>query len=161
MKKIFFLTLISVSILTYGQSVSPDVISSTGDYYITSKVSLSWTLGEMITETVSNSNTILTQGFQQPSYQLVSIYEHPDISFDVNIYPNPTYGSLTIDVTKNPDIQLKILIYDLQGKQLENIDLENGSKKIDISSYGSGNYLLSFVSNRGEIIRTFKILKLN
>lgn len=49
-----------------AQSVSPEVISSAGDYYENGNVSLSWTLGEIATETYTNGNVILTQGFQQP-----------------------------------------------------------------------------------------------
>jgi len=49
-----------------AQSVSPEVVSSAGDYYENANVSLSWTLGEIATETYTNGNIILTQGFQQP-----------------------------------------------------------------------------------------------
>jgi len=49
-----------------AQSVSPEVISSAGDYYEGANASLSWTLGEIATETYSNGTNILTQGFQQP-----------------------------------------------------------------------------------------------
>ena len=50
----------------FAQSVSPEVVASAGDYYENANVSLSWTLGEIATETYSTGNIILTQGFQQP-----------------------------------------------------------------------------------------------
>ena len=49
-----------------AQSVSPQVVASSGDYYQGANASLSWTLGEIATETYSNGSVILTQGFQQP-----------------------------------------------------------------------------------------------
>ncbi len=52
--------------LLMSQSVSPEVISSSGDYFEGSNASISWTLGEIATETYSNGSVILTQGFQQP-----------------------------------------------------------------------------------------------
>jgi len=61
---ILLAVLIPVYIL--AQSVSPEVVSSAGDYYENANVSLSWTLGEIATETYTNGNIILTQGFQQP-----------------------------------------------------------------------------------------------
>jgi len=49
-----------------AQSLSPTVIATAGDYSASSSVSLSWTLGEIATETFSNGGYILCQGFQQP-----------------------------------------------------------------------------------------------
>ncbi len=67
MKKIFgFLFTILVPLFISAQSVSPQVISSSGDYYEGVNASLSWTLGEIATETFTAGNVILTQGFQQP-----------------------------------------------------------------------------------------------
>lgn len=82
-------------ILIYSQSVSPEVISSAGDYYEGANVSLSWTLGEIATETYSNGNVILTQGFQQP----FGITIH-GIDLDVLVYLEGPYasGSMNIDL---------------------------------------------------------------
>jgi hypothetical protein len=52
-----------------AQSVSPEVISTAGDYFSNSNASISWTMSELVTETFTNGNTILTQGFQQ-SYSI-------------------------------------------------------------------------------------------
>jgi hypothetical protein len=49
-----------------GQTLSPEIISSSGGYFENTNASLSWTLGETATETLVNGNIILTQGFQQP-----------------------------------------------------------------------------------------------
>ncbi|MCD4696362.1 MAG: hypothetical protein K8S16_09005 [Bacteroidales bacterium] len=61
-------TLIFMSIIsfTYTQSIERDVIANSGDYYEGTNVSLSWTVGEIATETYANGSYILTQGFQQP-----------------------------------------------------------------------------------------------
>jgi len=48
-----------------SQSVTPDVIASSGGNYNGSGANLSWTVGELVTETYSAGNTTLTQGFQQ------------------------------------------------------------------------------------------------
>jgi hypothetical protein len=67
MKCITILTpLCSCFLFLSGQTLSPDVISSAGNYFETPNASLSWTLGETAAETFTNGNIILTQGFQQP-----------------------------------------------------------------------------------------------
>jgi len=53
-----------------SQSIERDIVASSGDYFEGAGISLSWTLGEVATETYANGNTILTQGFQQPDITL-------------------------------------------------------------------------------------------
>lgn len=56
-----------------AQSLSPQVIASSGGYYSNGSGSLSWTLGETMTETFTSGSPQLTQGFQQPDAVLVNI----------------------------------------------------------------------------------------
>ena len=66
MKNQFLLYLnLLLAICLSGQSLTPEVVSSSGDYFEGANASLSWTLGELATETFDNGNNILTQGFQQ------------------------------------------------------------------------------------------------
>ncbi len=68
---IFTITFFLVGITTcLSQSIERSVVASSGDYYEAGNISLSWTLGEIATETHTSGNTILTQGFQQPDITL-------------------------------------------------------------------------------------------
>ena len=49
----------------FGQTLTPEVLAASGDYFTSTSNSLSWTLGESVIETYSSSNNSLTQGFQQ------------------------------------------------------------------------------------------------
>ena len=69
-----------------AQSVSPEVVASAGNYFEGTGVSLSWTLGELATETFSNGSIILTQGFQQPI--IISIQ---GIDLDLMVYLEGPY----------------------------------------------------------------------
>jgi hypothetical protein len=67
MKRLFILIpLIAWFLPVSAQTLSPEVISSAGGYFENTDASLSWTLGETVTETFTGTNVILTQGFQQP-----------------------------------------------------------------------------------------------
>jgi len=55
-----------------AQMISPQVISSGGYEYSAGGNSFSWTLGEIATETYSIPSVTLAQGFQQPSYLVIS-----------------------------------------------------------------------------------------
>jgi len=79
-----------------AQSVSPEVISSAGDYYEGANASLSWTLGEIATETYDNGTNILTQGFQQPiTVALVGI------DLDVLVYLEGPYSGTEMNTDLN------------------------------------------------------------
>lgn len=160
MKKIFVLILIARFSVVCGQSVAPDVIGSSGDFYKNAKVILSWTLGECITETDSAAGIVLTQGFQQPDYSLVSIYEHPDIQMLVKAYPNPTTGKITIEIPDKQTNACSLTIRNLNGQLLLNETFTGNSKQIDLSLYAKGEYVLSILLKNGEIAKTFKIVKI-
>ena len=53
-----------------AQTLSPSVLPSAGGYFSASNGSLSWTLGETMTPTLTAGATMLTQGFQQPEVQI-------------------------------------------------------------------------------------------
>ncbi|MCD4697881.1 MAG: hypothetical protein K8S16_16775 [Bacteroidales bacterium] len=80
-KRISILVLFLIPLFVVSQSVSPEVVSSAGDYFEGANASLSWTLGEIATETYTSGNIILTQGFQQPT--AITIH---GIDLDVLVY---------------------------------------------------------------------------
>ena len=63
--KILSILYFAATILCTAQSIERDVVAGSGDYFEGANSSLSWTLGEIATETYTAGNIILTQGFQQ------------------------------------------------------------------------------------------------
>lgn len=63
-KNLLFICILGVFAIQ-AQSLSPTVIATSGGYFSGTTVCLSWTLGEIATETFSSGIYILTQGFQQ------------------------------------------------------------------------------------------------
>jgi hypothetical protein len=87
-KKII-LAALAVVILCF-QTNAQQVIASAGGYSVGETVSLSWTLGEPVTETFSGGGIILTQGFQQPySFYLQQILNIPTGWSGVSSYIDP------------------------------------------------------------------------
>lgn len=90
-----YVLLIATSLLCsvgYAQSVTPFVVSPAGDFFVNTaaNASLSFTVGEMaMVETFSAPNNILTQGFQQPVVQIISVGEGVDYINEFVVYPNP------------------------------------------------------------------------
>lgn len=68
--QILTIVFLAGAMMCSAQSVERDVVASSGDYYEGTNISLSWTLGEIATETYITGDNILTQGFQQPHITL-------------------------------------------------------------------------------------------
>ena len=63
----FILAVLFFTVCSFSQiALEPSVIASGGTYSETETMSISWTLGELATTTLTEGDMILTQGFQQP-----------------------------------------------------------------------------------------------
>jgi uncharacterized repeat protein (TIGR02543 family) len=87
MKKLTFtLGLMLFVFASFSQTNDLQVISSAGDYFVGTEITLSWTLGETVIETFINEEAgiMLTQGFQQGDFSLtptiytVTLLANPD-----------------------------------------------------------------------------------
>jgi len=86
--KLLLLTLVLLAVSKFA--ASQQVVATAGGYFETDNMSLSWTLGETVTETFAADNFILTQGFQQPySFYLSQILNIPAGWSGVSSYIDP------------------------------------------------------------------------
>ena len=105
--------IISISQL-YAQSTSPEVIATSGDLITGTGGSLSYTVGEPVTETIIDED-MLTQGFQQPKFSVSFIEETVDWNHEVKVYPVPTSNYIHIEFGKRIN-DMMIEVFDIQGK---------------------------------------------
>ena len=89
----------------------------------------------------------------------VGIEELTD-NISLNVYPNPTTGIFTLDLTTSSDIKGRMSITSIDGKVVLSDAIEgNGliSKSIDISHLANGIYYLKLETK--DAIKTYKVLK--
>ncbi len=154
MKKIL-LTLVLFSLFFINLNAQ-EVISTSGDYFENSSGSLSWTVGESMTETYSNGTNILTQGFQQSEITAVSVFELENTGITVNIAPNPTTDFINLYVNDFKDINYQL--YDFSGKMLKQANVYSGETKISFAELSYAAYFLKIMKGT-QILKTFKIIK--
>lgn len=71
-----------------------------------------------------------------------------------SVYPNPATEELFI---KNPLTEsAKMQVYDVTGKQVNELNIGLNTTRINISTYTSGIYLYTFTDNNSEILHTGK-----
>ncbi len=90
MKNILLSTIALTFLACIFQANAQQVVASSGGYFESENLSLSWTLGEPVIETFSNGDLILTQGFQQPyNFYLQQILNIPMGWSGVSSYLDP------------------------------------------------------------------------
>lgn len=144
--------------LAFGQSVERSVIASAGDYRSAGNISISWTLGETVIQTVTAGSVMLTQGFQQPGSATNSLKEL--IKSSITVFPNPSNGLFKINLAGFNDLdQLIIYVYDAAGKQvaLKNINVVSGAAGLDLTSLPEGVYTVHFSSSNQAVSATYRL----
>lgn len=155
------------AVLTPGwllaQSNDLSLVSTAGDFFQTENYTLSWSLGEVISETYSGTNIVLTQGFQQPD-QLPNTINNPKgkMSWSFHLYPNPCQQFIYIELMNNeirtqlPD---RYEIYDIQGKQIVTGLITEPVLKLDMSSFKNSVYGIRFFSSTSQENQTMLFQK--
>tara|TARA_R110002110_G_scaffold109753_4_gene273632 strand:- start:7052 stop:7540 length:489 start_codon:yes stop_codon:yes gene_type:complete len=130
-----------------GQSIERQVIGSAGGVMKSQNICISYTIGEAFVSYHNNGNILMSEGFQQGEItQLTDIgIEEEDDGIDIEIYPNPTTGSVTLKIEEK-DIESKytVAVFNIENKLLF-MDVCNGTDKylnIDMTGYAPGLYIV-------------------
>lgn len=154
----------------WAQSLSPQVVASSGSYGTGGGYSLSWTVGEMAaTATLTGGSTILTQGFQQPTDVVNGLL---DLSRDGGgsfiVYPVPATDHLWYGYEWDTRGEVTLTLHDVTGRDLgwtaqEHYQSGKAVQQLDCSQYAAGTYVIDarFTSASGEVrtvSRQFQII---
>jgi len=124
MKKIHILFFImSVGIVAKAQTLSPQVISSGGNYGSSSVGTISYTIGQpSAVTTATSSNAILTQGFQQVDNLSTGISQvSANVLNNMLLYPNPASNLINLKCNFIKAGNLQAIIFNSLGQQIKTI----------------------------------------
>lgn len=139
-----------------AQSLSPEIISNAGGNFENQAVgTLSWTIGEVVTESFEGSDITLTQGFQQSELKLSSIKE--ELPFTIKVFPNPTSDLLFIEGEFDKEYLVRLL--SVNGKVLKANHISDSNTSIKIIDLPSSNYFLQIVDESTLNNNIYKIIK--
>jgi len=120
MKAILLLTALYLAINANAQQTTPQVIATSGNVSQQGNASISYTIGETVTPTATNGTTIITQGYQQPHYNITLLPPYQNTLPNIQIFPNPTTDQLQITFDNEQELQTTIYLTDAAGKQIAN-----------------------------------------
>lgn len=150
MRNIFaatFLTLLGMGV--HAQSVSPQVLATSGGYFTSVNAQLSWTLGEPVVDTWSNVSATLTQGFQQNTYTINGM---EDLAADVQVtvYPNPSAGIVNLDLNGAHNY-VQAYISDAAGQIVGQHNIQGMPKcSFDLGALATGVYNLTILNDQNQ-----------
>ena len=164
MKRAITLLLAIIPLTLFGQvQLERSVIGSTGGDAGSGDVHLSYTVGEPVVTTASGGTIILTQGFQQPTDVIIGIDE-PDYGISINAYPNPTEGTVILDVETEKPREFNVEVFDASGQKVltqGNFTAKDQYKHtINMSSYASGNYFIRLTAGEDDFQKSLKVQKI-
>lgn len=126
------------SAFAHAQKITPAVISNGGHYQKTGSISLEWTLGEFMVETLNGPTNKITQGFHQTNITVVST-SNPGIE-GLSVYPNPFIDQIVIENSGPSEILFHLMSID--GKCVESKIFGNGTNLWQLNSIAPGVYLI-------------------
>jgi hypothetical protein len=120
----------------------------------------SYTIGQVVYTTNTNSNGSVAQGVQQP-YEIsviTAIEEAKDISLEIMVFPNPATDFVKLKIENYEVRNLRYQLYDINGSILQDNKIVVNETNIVMSNYVSATYFLKVTDNI-KLIKTFKIVK--
>jgi hypothetical protein len=137
---------------------SQQVVSTAGSTLSNANSSLTYTLGEPVSNTISNASISLTQGFIQPNVITTILRQNEDWTELISVYPNPATEYLKLKVDTEVFSGLYFFLYDMSGKIYFQIDITEKITDVPIQKLVEGAYILVVMNGDLELI-AFKIIK--
>ena len=136
------------------------VENATGGNTSGSGGSVSYSVGQIVYTTNTETNGSVAQGVQQP-YEIsivTELEEAKSINISVTAYPNPVSEYLILDVKDFEISNLLFQLYDMNGRLLKTIKITSNQTKIVINNLVSAHYFVKVIQNN-TLIKEFKIIK--
>jgi len=154
----FFLAFLLLSLSSYSQSISKQVIGQGGQTFENENNKLSYTVGEVAVGAMTDEDGTyqLGNGYY-PSLNLSTLNtESPELQLQVKVFPNPTKEVIYIT---NPTEQFfEVRITDVSGKQI----LQTAHPKqqpLNVQTLTTGTYFITVTTKDSKQTNTYKIIK--
>ena len=125
--------------------------------------SVSYTVGQIASQTATNSDgsVSVAEGVQQP-YEIltVGVDDYPQIALNAKVYPNPTenLAQLRLNGLEIPTEGFRAILFDGNGKRLQNFSVVDDITSFQIGQYATGIYYLELRDDQ-RILKTFKVVR--
>lgn len=94
----------------------------------------------------------------QQSYEILIIKGIEEIDINLTLYPNPAADFVVLSVRDSNIQNMTYLLYDMQGKLIENKKLNSNQTSLSMADLANDIYFIKVLENDSEL-KVFKIIK--
>ena len=119
-----------------------------------------YSIGLVTYTTQTGPNGSVAQGIQQ-AFEIsvtLGLEEAKGISLQCIVYPNPTSKGVTLKIDNYDITNLSYLIFDLNGRSIENNKINNDETYISMENLARSTYFIK-IMNLNKELKIFKIIK--
>ena len=136
-----------------------EAVTAAGGSAKSGNLTVSWSIGEVMTETFVTPTFTLTQGVQQPQVKVEQVTSSPELSvYKITAYPNPASDAVIVSVAEVAEHPLTLRVFDANGKLLQVKQITDSETRISIADFAAGMYMLQ-ITDKKRKVQTFKIIK--
>ena len=161
LKAIIQVTLLLFVKIAIGQSTKSVYSVASADGILKSNSVHSFSIGEPITSKISNSKTILTQGFLQPIGKYFLFSNRDEIPcYTWKLWPNPANEIFNISIDQKACFTINKTIFRIikaNGDLLLSQDVLEGTNVFNSSIWSPGTYFVQIINNM-EVQSTTKVV---
>ncbi len=143
-----------------AQSVTPELYTTSGGSGSSSEASVTWSIGEPVTETAVGTSARLTQGFNQPRFNFTIGTIENEADAGISVYPNPSADLIVVEA-HDPLAGCMAIFLDMDGRRVLVSRLTDQRSTIDISSLVPANYILDLRDQDDRSRARFTLNKIN
>ena len=154
----FFLAFLLLSLSSYSQTISKQVIGPGGQTFENGNNKLSYTVGEVAVGAMTDEDGTyqLGNGYY-PSLDLSTLNtETPELQLQVKVFPNP--ATEVIYVNHPTEQFFEVAITDVSGKQILQT-LHQKEQPLSVQTLTTGTYFITVTTKESKQTNTYKIIK--
>ena len=151
------LKLLATFFLISSYLSSQQTVTTSGGDIESDQVFLSYTIGQLKVNTIEKvESSILELDFIQGVQYAIDVFDCRDFNnIKISVFPNPTSSLVNISMEKLTD-KLRIIVFDVAGREIYDDSFTENEFSIDFSSYSEGIYIIGFYNFCG-LFRSFKV----
>ncbi len=152
-----------VPIFTQAQNVKSSAVTSSGATMNQSNAKISFTVGEIVVETITDGTNSLGSGVVNSSTTniVTAIHETDITKIKINVYPNPVSDLVFVDISESKVSAIQVTIFDITGKLISSEKYTAGNNHIGINTqtWQKSNYILNITDMQGELLGSYKVVR--
>jgi Secretion system C-terminal sorting domain len=142
----------------FSKTQAQEVILTSGGNASGSGGTASYSVGQIVQNTITGTNGSAIQGIQFYFASSTLTITDFETNLSISTYPNPTSSFLNIKIQGIQENTLSYKLFNILGELLVSGDIKNNTAEINVEQLPSATYLLR-VSNSNNITKTYKIIK--